>query len=61
MCAAWIHLSRPHRVDSRECANVPFGFAWHVSRAEEDLSVPKKALLFSRAWPSVGYELDAQQ
>ena len=25
-------------------ANVPVGFARHVSRAEEDLSVPKKAL-----------------
>ena len=42
-------------------ANVPVGFARHVSRAEEDLSVPKKAPPFSRAWPSVGYELDAQQ
>ena len=24
-------------------ANVPVGLAWHVSRAEEDLGVPKKA------------------
>ena len=42
-------------------ANVPVGFARHVSRAEEDLSVPKKAPPFRRAWPSVGCEPDAQQ
>ena len=42
-------------------ASVPVGFARHVSRAEEDLSVPKKAPPFSRAWPSVGCEPDAQQ
>ena len=42
-------------------ANVPVGFVRHVSRAEEDLRVPKNAPPSSRAWLSVGCEPDAQQ
>jgi hypothetical protein len=61
VCRIDSHVKPPSGGLSLGNANVPVGFARHVSRAEEDLSVPKKAPPFSRAWPSVGCEPDAQQ
>jgi hypothetical protein len=50
MCAAWIHMSSPHRVDYHSGAPTsPLASLGMFLGAEEDLSVPKKAPRFMGA------------